>query len=333
MSKVLITGGAGFIGSHLAEYCLRQGDEVYIIDDLSTGSIDNIESIIQDPSVHFMHDTILNKEAVRQATDVSDRIYHLAASVGVTLIINNLVRSIENNVQGTETVLAAADPARHKILLASSSEVYGRSSHEPFREEDDLRMGATLSTRWSYACSKALDEYLGFAYWHERGLPVTVARLFNTIGERQSEAYGMVLPRFITQALANKPLTVYGDGEQTRCFCHVGDVVPALYQIMESDKTVGEVYNIGSNQEISINTLADRVIARLRSRSLPEHVAYDKVYKVGFDDIDRRVPNIKKLQDLIGFTPRYTIDDIIDRVTADIKAKQAGAQVALPQSS
>ncbi len=314
MNKALITGGAGFVGSVLAERLLQQGYEVHVIDDLSTGSLENLTVARSYPQFHYHIDSVTNQNLLDTILPKVDVVYHLAASVGVKLIVSKLIDSIKNNVWGTETVLEAADRHHKKVLLTSTSEVYGRSNKEPFQESDDLQMGPTIKTRWSYACSKALDEYLGFAYYLERQLPVTVVRLFNTVGERQTDAYGMVLPTFVKQALAGQPLTIYGDGRQSRCFCHVDDVVEALQALMEHPNSVGEVYNIGSTEEVTITDLADRVISLTGSTSIKQYIPYAEAYKVGFDDIQRRVPNISKVQQLVGFTPRHSIDDIIHRV-------------------
>lgn len=314
MNKVLITGGAGFVGSTLAERLLQQNYEVHVIDDLSTGSLDNIAKARQFPHFYYYIDTVTNKQLLQKIVPQVDVVYHLAASVGVKLIVDKLIDSIKNNVWGTEVVLEVADQYRKKVLLTSSSEVYGRSSNEPFHEADDLKMGPTIKSRWSYACSKALDEYLGFAYFLERQLPVTVVRLFNTVGERQTDAYGMVVPTFVKQALANEPLSIYGTGQQSRCFCHVSDVVEALQALMEHAESAGEVYNIGSTEEITIDALADRIIAITSSSSQKRYIPYAEAYKVGFDDIQRRVPNINKAHELVGFKPRLQIDDIIRRV-------------------
>ena len=314
MSKVLITGGAGFIGSHLAELLLTNGDTVFIIDDLSTGSLDNININKKYSLFSYEISSIHNEELVNSAVKQADVIYHLAASVGVKRIIEELVGSIENTIRGSEVVLRAAAKHGKKILLTSTSEVYGRQNDQPYLETDDLRMGATIKTRWSYACSKALDEYLAFAYYHERNLPVIITRLFNTVGQRQSAAYGMVLPIFIKQALSNQPLTIYGDGEQSRCFCHVSDVSRALYELSLHPKSIGEVFNVGSSTEITINQLADKVITLLGSNSAKQYLPYNQVYKVGFDDIRRRVPNISKITKHINWQPKIDLDDIILKI-------------------
>lgn len=319
--RVLITGGAGFIGSHLAEYVHARGDEVDVIDDLSTGRVENLKSLRRGPRFHFTEGSVSDQETLEPLVEAADVIYHLAASVGVQFVVQHLVESIKNNVFGTRIVLETANRFQKKVLLTSTSEVYGRSSERPFHEEDDLRMGPTHKTRWSYACSKALDEYYAFAFFYESQLPITIVRLFNTVGERQSSDYGMVLPTFVEQALTGKPLTIHGSGKQTRCFCHVHDVVPALVQLMNKPDTAGEVYNVGSDQEVSIDELADRVIGVTGSQSVKRYVPYTEAFRVGFDDINRRVPNIEKAQQLIGFQPTLTLDDIIQRVAADVKTK------------
>jgi len=318
MHKTLITGGAGFIGSHLAELLLKQGHEVFIIDDLSTGSLDNINILKKYPRFSYEISSIHNEELVDSAVKDSDHIYHLAASVGVKRIVNELVNSIENTIHGSEVVLAAAAAHHKQILLTSTSEVYGRQNDEPYQETDDLRMGETIKTRWSYACSKALDEYLAFAYYHESNLPVIITRLFNTVGERQSPAYGMVLPIFVSQALSNQPVTIYGDGNQSRCFCHVSDVVSSLHKLMSIKSSIGSVFNVGSDQEITINELADKVINLLGSRSQKKYVPYEQIYKVGFDDIRRRVPNISKIKKHINYQPKKNLDEVILGVAKSI---------------
>lgn len=328
MQKVLITGGAGFIGSHLAEHLLAQGQEVYILDDLSTGRRENLVKCLESPHCHFIQGSVLNSSLVAPLIKEVDEIYHLAASVGVKLIVEQLVGSIGNNVQGTEIVLRLANVARKRVLLTSTSEVYGRSNTRPFSEEDDLQMGPTLKSRWSYACSKALDEYLAFAYYHEFGLPVTVVRLFNTVGERQTDTYGMVLPSFVKQALHNEPLTIYGDGQQTRCFCHVSDVAPALAKLMAHPEAVGQVFNVGSTEEISIEGLADRIIEVTNSRSQKAFIPYTEAYTKGFDDISRRVPDISKIQRLINFNPSLSLDAIITQVATHLKSELRPVQVA-----
>lgn len=312
--KVLITGGAGFIGSHLAEEHLKRGDEVYIIDDLSTGSMENIEHIKGLPSFHYYLDTVTNHHLTAELVDLCDIIYHLAAAVGVKLIVESPVRTIETNIRGTEVVLHHAAKKRKRVLLTSTSEVYGKTEKVPFNEEDDLVMGATHKGRWSYACSKAIDEFLAIAYWKEKRVPTVVARLFNTVGPRQTGQYGMVIPNFVRQALKNEPITVYGDGTQTRCFTHVNDVVGALIKLAEHPQAVGEVYNIGSAQEVSILQLAERIRDLAGSKSEISFLPYEMAYEEGFEDMLRRVPDTSKISGLIGYRPNYNLDDILTSV-------------------
>ncbi|HMV47355.1 MAG TPA: GDP-mannose 4,6-dehydratase, partial [Blastocatellia bacterium] len=301
--KVLITGGAGFIGSHLSERHLQRGDEVYIIDDLSTGSIENIEHIKDLPSFHYHLDTVTNHRLVAELVDLCDVVYHLAAAVGVKLIVESPVRTIETNIRGTEVVLEHAAKKRKRILIASTSEVYGKREQIPFRESDDLVMGATNKGRWSYACSKAIDEFLAIAYWKEKQVPTVIARLFNTVGPRQTGRYGMVIPNFVRQALRGEPITVFGDGSQSRCFTHVQDVTGALMKLIAHPEAVGEVYNIGSTSEITMLQLATRIKELTGSPSSIEFVPYEKAYEEGFEDMLRRVPNIGKIQQLVGYQP------------------------------
>lgn len=312
--KVLITGGAGFIGSHLAEEHLKRGDEVYIIDDLSTGSMENIEHIKGLPSFHYYLDTVTNHHLTAELVDLCDIIYHLAAAVGVKLIVESPVRTIETNIRGTEVVLHHAAKKRKRVLLTSTSEVYGKTEKVPFNEEDDLVMGATHKGRWSYACSKAIDEFLAIAYWKEKRVPTVVARLFNTVGPRQTGQYGMVIPNFVRQALKNESITVYGDGTQTRCFTHVNDVVGALIKLAEHPQAVGEVYNIGSAQEVSILQLAERIRDLAGSKSEISFLPYEMAYEEGFEDMLRRVPDTSKISGLIGYRPNYNLDDILTSV-------------------
>jgi len=312
--RVLITGGAGFIGSHLTDAYLERGDEVYIIDDLSTGSIGNIQHVKNHPRFHYTIESVHNQPVTAELVDQCDVIFHLAAAVGVKLIVESPVRTIETNVRGTEVVLSLANKKKKKVLLASTSEVYGLSADVPFREDGNLVMGATTKGRWSYACSKAIDEFLALAYWREKKLPTIIVRLFNTVGPRQTGQYGMVIPTFVKQALAGRPITVYGDGKQSRCFGYVGDVVDALVKLMENDDAVGQVFNIGSNTEISILELAERVKEITRSDSEIVFVPYDEAYEEGFEDMPRRVPNISKISDLVGFHPNMSLDGILQRV-------------------
>jgi UDP-glucose 4-epimerase len=312
--RSLITGGAGFVGSHLAEELLQRGDEVFVLDDLSTGSIDNIEHLKEDPRFHYLVDSVHNEYVLAELIDRCDTVYHLAAAVGVKLIVESPVRTIETNVHGTEVVLKIANKKKKKVLITSTSEVYGKSHAVPFREEQDLVMGATTKGRWSYACSKAIDEFLAIAYWHEKKLPVVIVRLFNTVGPRQTGRYGMVIPTFVRQALSGQPITVYGDGEQSRAFGYVSDVVKALADLGNHPDAVGQVFNIGNTQEITINQLARRVKEMAHSNSEITHVPYDQAYEEGFEDMPRRVPDITKVRQLIGFRPTVDLDGILTRV-------------------
>ncbi len=314
--RVLITGGAGFIGSHLSDAYLERGDEVSIIDDLSTGSIENIAHLKKHPRFHYTIDSVHNQPLLAEMIDGCDVVFHLAAAVGVKLIVESPVRTIETNVRGTETVLALANKKKRKVLITSTSEVYGLSTEVPFREDGNLVMGATTKGRWSYACSKAIDEFLALAYWREKKLPTVVVRLFNTVGPRQTGQYGMVIPTFVRQALAGRPITVYGSGEQTRCFGYVGDVVGALAGLMDKDEAVGEVFNIGSNEEVSIVEVARRVKALTGSKSEIVFVPYDEAYEEGFEDMPRRVPDITKVHNLVGFEPKERLDGILAKVIA-----------------
>ena len=312
--RVLITGGAGFIGSHLSEAYLQRGDEVFVIDDLSTGSIENIRHLKDHPRFHYTIESIHNQPVTAELVDQCDVIFHLAAAVGVKLIVESPVRTIENNVHGTEVVLSLANKKKKKVLVASTSEVYGLSTEVPFREDGNLVMGATNKGRWSYACSKAIDEFLALAYWREKKLPTIVVRLFNTVGPRQTGQYGMVIPTFVKQALAGRAITVYGSGKQSRCFCYVGDVVAALVKLMDAEDSVGEVFNIGSNQEISILDLAKRVKDLTRSESEIVFVPYDEAYEEGFEDMPRRIPDTSKVNKLVGFKPEKRLDEILQAV-------------------
>ena len=309
--RILITGGAGFIGSHLAEAHLDRGDEVYIVDDLSTGSMDNIEHIKQHPKFHYHLDSVVNHHLTAELVDLCDEIYHLAAAVGVKLIVESPVRTIETNIRGTEVVLHHAAKKRKRVLITSTSEVYGKTVKVPFNEEDDLVMGATHKGRWSYACSKAIDEFLAIAYWKEKKVPTVVARLFNTVGPRQTGQYGMVIPNFVRQALRGEPITVYGDGTQTRCFTHVSDVVGALMKVIEHPQALGEVYNIGSQNEVSILGLAQRIKELTGSNSSIVFKPYHEAYEEGFEDMLRRVPDTTKIHSLIGYRPKFSLDEIL----------------------
>ena len=309
--RYLITGGAGFIGSHLSEELLRRGHEVQVLDDLSTGSINNIRHLKTNPRFHYTIDTVMNKQLTAELIDAADIVYHLAAAVGVKLIVESPVRTIETNIQATEIVLSLANKKKRPTFVASTSEVYGKSLDIPFREDGDLVMGATTKGRWSYACSKAIDEFLTLAYWKERKLPTVVARLFNTVGPRQTGQYGMVVPNFVRQALAGQPITVYGDGKQTRCFCHVADVVRALIELMGKPEAYGNVFNIGNHEEVSILDLAKHVREATHSKSEIVFIPYERAYEEGFEDMPRRVPNTDKIKALIGWHPSVALQQIL----------------------
>jgi UDP-glucose 4-epimerase len=315
--RALITGGAGFVGSHLSEALLARGDDVHVIDNLSTGSIENVLHLKANPRFHYTIDTVLNEPVLAELVDRVDVVFHLAAAVGVRLIVESPVNTIETNVHGTELVLKLANKKRKKVLLASTSEVYGKANVVPFREDGDLVMGPTSKSRWSYACSKAIDEFLGLAYHRERRLPVVVARLFNTVGPRQTGRYGMVVPSFVKQALLGHTLTVFGDGTQTRCFTYVTDVVGQLILLAEEPRAVGQVFNVGNDRdEVAILDLARRVKERTASGSAVELVPYDRAYEEGFEDMQRRVPDLAKLRALTGYEPEVHLDEILDRVIA-----------------
>jgi UDP-glucose 4-epimerase len=312
--RVLITGGAGFVGSHLAEALLHGGHEVAIIDNLSTGSIDNIAHLKSSPGFHYVIDTITNEPVLAELIDRCDVVFHLAAAVGVKLIVEQPVHTIETNVHGTEIVLKLANKKKKLVFIASTSEVYGKSTDVPFREDADLVMGPTAKHRWAYACSKAIDEFLALAYHKEKKLPVVIVRLFNTVGPRQTGQYGMVLPTFVRQALSGQPITVFGDGTQSRSFTYVGDVVEALVKLAGTTAAVGEVFNIGNSREITIQQLAERVRTLANSQSPIVLVPYDEAYESGFEDMRRRVPDISKIGRAIGFRPRVELDEIIVKV-------------------
>jgi UDP-glucose 4-epimerase len=312
----LITGGAGFIGSHLAERLLDRGEKVVLLDNLSTGSMENIRHLKGSSRMEYHLDAIENRHLLAELVDDADVIVHLAAAVGVRLIVESPVRTIETNVNGTQMILEAASKKRKLVLTASTSEVYGKSSQVPFREDADLVIGPTNKGRWSYAASKALDEFLALSYWKEKKVPVIVARLFNTVGPRQTGRYGMVMPNFVKQALENEPISVYGDGKQSRCFCDVRDTVEGLIRLMDRDGAVGEVVNVGNTEEISIEGLARMVKERTKSTSPVVYVPYDQAYEPGFEDMMRRVPSVEKLHALTGFRPKTPLTEMIDRVAA-----------------
>jgi UDP-glucose 4-epimerase len=319
--RVLITGGAGFVGSHLAEALLERGDEVFVIDDLSTGSIDNITHLKPHPKFHYTIDTVTNEPVLAELIDRCDTIVHLAAAVGVKLIVEAPVRTIETNVHGTEVVLKLANKKKKLVLIASTSEVYGKSVSVPFREDADLVLGPTSKHRWAYACSKMIDEFLALAYWKERKLPVIVVRLFNTVGPRQTGQYGMVVPNFVRQALSGEPITVFGDGSQSRSFTYVGDVVRAMVALINEPKAVGEVFNIGNGAEISIGDLAGKIKSMTGSRSPIVKIPYDQAYEAGFEDMPRRVPDISKIRSLVGYEPTVHLDDILTRVIESLQVQ------------
>jgi UDP-glucose 4-epimerase len=314
--RALITGGAGFIGSHLAEALLAAGHQVMVLDDLSTGSFDNIAHLKGKPGFRYTIDTVMNEPVLAEMVDQCDVVYHLAAAVGVRLIVESPVRTIETNVHGTEVVLKHAAKKQKTVVVASTSEVYGKSDDVPFREEGDINLGATVKHRWAYACSKALDEFLALAYWKEKRHPVIIVRLFNTVGPRQTGRYGMVVPTFVHQALAGEPITVFGDGTQTRCFTYVGDVVGALVKIVGCQEALGNVYNLGNTEEISMRALAERVKALTKSPSPIVTVPYDQAYESGFEDMPRRVPDLSRIRRLIGYEPRVSLDEILQLVIA-----------------
>ena len=322
--RSLITGGAGFIGSHLAEALLARGDEVFILDDLSTGSVENIRHLKSNSRFHYVFDSLQNRHLLAELVDESEVVFHLAAAVGVRLIVESPVRTIETNVNGTQMVLEAASKKKKLVFTASTSEVYGKSDKIPFQEDSDLVLGPTTKGRWSYAASKALDEFLALSYWKEKKLPVIVARFFNTVGPRQTGRYGMVLPNFVSQALDGPAITIFGTGQQSRCFCDVRDCVQAILRLVDSGKAVGEVVNIGSNQEVTIDALAQLVKQRTASSSPITYIPYDQAYEPGFEDMLRRVPSLEKLQRLTGASPKTSLNTIVDRVVAYFRAKREG---------
>ncbi|HRI53435.1 MAG TPA: GDP-mannose 4,6-dehydratase [Pseudomonadota bacterium] len=317
--RYLITGGAGFVGSHLAEGLLQLGHEVSVIDDLSTGTILNIRHLKAEPRFHYVIDTCANRPLLAELVDEADVIYHLAAAVGVKLIVESPVRTLETNIKLTELVLELAHKKKRPVFVASTSECYGKSEQFPFQEEGDLVLGPTSKGRWSYACSKLIDEFLAIAYYRERRLPTVVGRLFNTVGPRQTGQYGMVVPTFVKQALSGQPLTVFGDGTQSRCFTHVRDVVTALIALMQRPEAYGQVFNIGNTEEISISQLAEQVVRRTGTRSPITLIPYEKAYEPGFEDMPRRIPDVSKIQHLIGWQPTIGLGQILDDVIASFR--------------
>jgi UDP-glucose 4-epimerase len=324
--RFLITGGAGFIGSHLADELLDRGDEVHVLDDLSTGSIENIRHLKGRNGFGYTIESATSPPLVAELVDEADAVYHLAAAVGVELIVESPVRAIETNVHCTEVVLTQANKKKKPVFIASTSEVYGKGNDLPFREDGDLLLGPTNTGRWAYACSKALDEYLALAYHKEKGLPVVVGRLFNTVGPRQTSRYGMVVPTFVRQAMGGRPITVYGDGTQRRCFCHVKDIVRALCDLMARDDVYGEVFNVGSTEEISMLELSDRVREAVGSDSPIHLVPYDDAYEPGFEDMPRRVPDTSKIENRLGWRPTRDLPSILDDVIRS--EREAGIEIS-----
>lgn len=320
--KALVTGGAGFIGSHLVERLLEAGHEVVAVDDLSTGSLDNLGGVESNPGFSFVYDNVRNHETMHILIEQCDAVFHLAAAVGVQLIVDRPVHTIETNIHGTEVVLEIANKFRRKVLIASTSEVYGKSESVPFHEDDDTVLGSTRFSRWSYACSKAIDEFLALAYYEQYGLPVVVVRLFNTVGPRQTGQYGMVIPRFVERALKNEALVIYGTGEQKRCFAHVSDVVGAIIALMDCPHAPGRVYNIGSNEEISIEDLAERIIEISGSKSEKKRVSYEEAYGKPFDDMLRRQPCLDRIAETVGYKPRTSLEQILREVIEHMRKRK-----------
>jgi UDP-glucose 4-epimerase len=319
--RILVTGGAGFIGSHLSERLLKDENQVDVIDDLSTGRIENVRDCIRNSNFSFVNDTILNEKIMYTLIDKADLIYHLAAAVGVKLIVEEPVRTIETNIRGTEIILGVAKKFGKRVVLTSTSEVYGKNGNVPFKEDDDCLMGSTTFSRWSYACSKAIDEFLGLAYHRQFGLPVLIVRLFNTVGERQTGQYGMVIPRFVKAALLREPLMVYGDGKQTRCFAYVKDVLDGVMALAKDSEAYGDVYNIGATEEVSIERLARMIKEMTGSPSEIRYVPYEEAYGRGFDDMRRRVPSVEKIHARVGYTPKTTLRETLMRIIAHLRTE------------
>lgn len=331
--RALITGGAGFIGSHLADALIAQGHQVTVLDNLSTGKYENVAHLDGNPAFQMVIGTILNETLVDKLVERCDVVFHLAAAVGVELIIKKPLESMMTNIRGSEVVLEMAHRYRKKVLIASTSEVYGKNIHGPLREDTDRVLGSPLKTRWSYSTSKAVDEILAYVYWKEKGVPTVIVRLFNTVGPRQSGAYGMVIPRFVAQALARTPLQVHGDGKQSRCFIHVKDVVRAFLKLIEHPGAIGEVFNVGSQEEVTIEELAARVIQLTRSASRIEYIPYAKAYEEGFEDMPRRVPDIGKVSALIGFQPTMSLNQIIESVVDSMRGSSKTVRAKSKRSS
>ncbi len=318
--KALITGGAGFIGSHLADRLLARGDQVILIDDLSTGRLSNIEHLNGHSDVEFVLGSILDADLVEQIVSRVDAVFHLAAAVGVNLIVDRPLESLMTNIRGTEVVVESAHKYSKRILVMSTSEIYGKNTSDSLAEDDDRILGSPLKSRWSYSEAKAIDEILAYTYWREKGLEAVIIRLFNTVGPRQTGSYGMVVPRFVGQALRNQPITIFGDGTQTRCFCHVSDVVGGLVALSEHPEGFGKVFNLGGVEEISIRDLASRIVELSGSNSELEYIPYSSAYEEGFEDMERRVPNIGRAKRLVGFEPSIGLDEIIHSVIDDLQA-------------
>ena len=312
--KILITGGAGFIGSHLSQKLLAAVHEVAVIDNLSTGSLENIKHLVKDKKFSYTIDTILNKQVLEELIKKCDRIYHLAAAVGVKYIIDNPLLSLKTNISGTENVLEIANKYKKKVLVASTSEIYGKSDSIPFKEDDDRLLGATSISRWSYSCAKAVDEFLSLAYYREKKLPVVIVRCFNTVGPRQTGQYGMVIPKFVKSALLNHPITIFGDGQQSRCFGDVSDVTDGMIKLMEDPKCEGEIFNIGNDSPITIEELAKKIKKMTRSKSKIEYVKYEDAFEEGFEDMKQRQPDLTKINKYIGYKPKYNLDKILERI-------------------
>ncbi len=315
--RALITGGAGFIGSHLADHLLDRGDQVVLLDDLSTGRLANIEHLNDRSDAEFVLGSILNTELIDEVVSRVDAVFHLAAAVGVNLIVERPLESLMTNIRGTETVIEMAHKYDKRLLVMSTSEIYGKNTSDSLSEDDDRILGSPLKSRWSYSEAKAIDEILAYTYWREKGLEAVIIRLFNTVGPRQTGSYGMVIPRFVGQALRNEPITIFGDGNQTRCFCHVGDIVEGLVALSEHPEAFGKVFNLGGGKEVAIRELAERVIKLAGSQSSLEFIPYDAAYEAGFEDMDRRVPNTTRAMQLVGFEPSASLDDIIRSVIDD----------------
>ena len=324
----LITGGAGFVGSHLAEALLARGDRVIVIDNLSTGRLRNLEALHGNPDLNVVHGSVLDELLVDELVNQSDVVVHLAAAVGVKLIIDQPLRSFTTNIRGSEIVIESAHRYRRKILVASTSEIYGKNCEEPLAEDADRHLGATTVARWAYSTAKAVDEILAYSFHRERGLPSIVVRLFNTVGPRQSAAYGMVVPRLVHQALRGEPLTIFGDGHQTRCFCHVSDVVDAFLRVLAHPDAIGEVFNVGSQEEISINELAHRILRKHPNLAGIQRIPYEQAYDRGFEDMRRRVPDTTKLRQLTGWSPAHQLDDILDETITEVAREQADERQA-----